>query len=121
MKPGCQLNFARVGNYAGHSSSIWRSNIMIWNSKICMVQHIECLSTKLHSKPAGNSKILVHSEIPSLQARTDENIPTRISKGIKGWVRKTGQIEPMVNTLLRSRQVAIADAIGPLECTRICG
>ena len=100
MKPGCELNFARIRNYAGHCSSAWCTHIMIRESEIRVVQHIECLSTKLHSKPADNLKILVQSEIPGLQAGTDENIPARISKCVKGWVGKTGQIEPVVDTLL---------------------
>ena len=99
MEPRGKLDLAGIGDLAGYGAGARRSDGMVWQAEIGMVESVEGLNAELHSESFGNGEILVQAEIPGFQAGPDQNVATCVSESVLGRVDKTSNIEPFMDAL----------------------
>src|SRR5690242_20989473 len=84
MQPQRKLNLSGVRNHGSYGSLRRRTDASIRQSKICAIQHIEKLGTKLQAKPLGQRKIFIRTKVPGPKPGTDQNIAAGIAKCVQG-------------------------------------
>ena len=92
--PTSQLDQAR-GSRRGDETEIEIPGVRIGVTELGVIERIEELPSYLEARQFSNAEILLHTDIPVIRARPEQNTASRVSE--KPWLRRgeARGIEPL--------------------------